>query len=128
MAIRQPGMFLSQPGMVISPSYHCAPMTVSIESAIRSRDWSEYDIPSVPMEMPSDTPMVLKRRPTSPAALTPSLTLAARSFRCMLQVLPSHQLLTMPTSALTMSADVSPVPYSMAWDAPWLFGSVMREL
>jgi hypothetical protein len=41
MAMTLPGMFLSQPGMVTSASYHCAPITVSIESAIRSRDGSE---------------------------------------------------------------------------------------
>ena len=49
-------------------------MTVSIESAMRSRDWSEKLMPSVPMEMPSLTPMVLKRMPTRPAAGTPSFT------------------------------------------------------
>jgi len=36
-----PGMFLSQPGTVTNASYHCAPITVSIESAIKSRDCSE---------------------------------------------------------------------------------------
>ena len=41
MAMRQPGMFLSQPAMAIMPSYHCAAMIVSIESAIRSREGSE---------------------------------------------------------------------------------------
>lgn len=41
IAIRAPGMFLSQPGIVMRPSYHCADITVSIESAIRSRDCSE---------------------------------------------------------------------------------------
>jgi len=41
MAITQPGMFLSQPGIATSPSYHWPPITVSIESAMRSRDWSE---------------------------------------------------------------------------------------
>ncbi len=41
MAIRQPGMFLSQPGSEMLASYHWAPITVSIESAIRSRDCSE---------------------------------------------------------------------------------------
>ena len=56
-----PGMFLSQPGRDTLASYHCAPMTVSMESAIRSRDWREKDMPSVPMEMPSDTPIVLNR-------------------------------------------------------------------
>lgn len=45
MAMRQPGMFLSQPGIAILPSYHCPPMTVSIESAIKSRDWREKDMP-----------------------------------------------------------------------------------
>ena len=38
MPMTTPGMFLSQPGMAIKPSYHCAPMTVSTESAIKSRD------------------------------------------------------------------------------------------
>ena len=52
-------------------SYHWAHMTVSIESAIRSRDCSEKLMPSVPIEMPSLTPMVLKRMPTRPAAATP---------------------------------------------------------
>ena len=41
IAMTDPGMFLSQPGTVTSASYHCAPITVSIESAIRSRDGSE---------------------------------------------------------------------------------------
>ena len=55
-------------------------------------------MPSVPIEMPSLTPMVLNRMPTRPAAPTPFLSpSAARSFRCMLQVLPSYQTLAMPT-------------------------------
>ncbi len=41
IAITQPGMFLSHPGIATKASYHWADMTVSIESAIRSRDWSE---------------------------------------------------------------------------------------
>ena len=41
MAIRQPGMFLSQPGTVTTASYHCACMTVSMLSAMMSRDGSE---------------------------------------------------------------------------------------
>ena len=59
IAIRQPGMFLSHPGMVTRPSYHWPRVTVSMESAMRSRDWSENDMPSVPIDMPSDTPTVL---------------------------------------------------------------------
>ena len=45
IAIRHPGMFLSHPGMVTRPSYHWPRVTVSMESAMRSRDWSEKDIP-----------------------------------------------------------------------------------
>ena len=41
IAMRQPGMFLSQPGMVTRASCHCAEETVSIESAMTSRDGSE---------------------------------------------------------------------------------------
>lgn len=45
MAMRHPGMFLSHPGMAMFASYHCPPMTVSIESAMTSRDCSENDMP-----------------------------------------------------------------------------------
>ena len=53
-------MFLSQPPMATRPSTSAAPQTVSIESAITSRETREYFIPSVPMEMPSLTVMVPK--------------------------------------------------------------------
>src|SRR5215813_4241389 len=128
IAITQPGMFLSQPGSAIRASYHCAPMTVSIESAIRSRDWSEKLIPSVPIEMPSETPIALNRMPTNPAFTTPCFTSAARSLRCILQGLPSYQLAQMPTWAFCMSASVRPVANNIAWLAPWLLGWVIREL
>lgn len=105
-----PGMFLSQPGNAINESYHCAPMMVSIESAIKSRDWSEYDIPSVPMLIPSLTPTELNRIPTSPSATTAFFTSRARSSKCILQVLPSYQILPMPTCPLFMSSAVIPVP------------------
>ena len=57
-------MFLSQPGRETLASYHCAAITVSMESAMRSRLCRLYDMPSVPIEMPSLTPIVLKRKPT----------------------------------------------------------------
>ena len=41
IAMTQPGMFLSQPGIDTLASYHWLDMTVSIESAMRSRDCSE---------------------------------------------------------------------------------------
>ncbi len=109
MAITHPGMFLSHPGMEMLASYHCAAMTVSIESAMSSRDCSEKLIPSVPIEIPSLTPMVLNRRPTNPAAATPSLTISASVSRCMLQGLPSNQTLAMPTCGFDISSSDSPV-------------------
>src|SRR4030095_6317145 len=84
-------------------------------------------MPSVPIDNPSLTPTVLKRRPTSPAACTPSLTAALRRSRCMLQVLPSYHMLQMPTCGFCRSASVRPMPYSIACDPPWLRGWVTRE-
>src|SRR5436190_21833035 len=70
--------------------------------------------------------MVLKRMPTRPAGPAPALTSAARRSRCMLQVLPSYHMLQMPTCGFCRSADVRPMPYSIACDAPWLRGCVTR--
>jgi len=78
--------------------------------------------------MPSLTPIVLNRIPTMPAATTPSRTLAARRSRCMLQVLPSYHMLAIPTWGLSRSAGCRPVPSSIAWEAPWERGWVIRAL
>ena len=43
--IKQPGIFLSHPPIVIKPSYPKQPTTVSIESAITSLETREYFIP-----------------------------------------------------------------------------------
>ncbi len=72
MPIRQPGMFLSQPPMVTSASKPWQPATASIESAMTSRDTSEYFMPSVPMEMPSEMVMVLNTTALPLAMLAPS--------------------------------------------------------
>ena len=58
IAIIAPGMFLSQPPMATTPSIDCALQAVSIESAITSRETSEYFIPSVPIAIPSLTVIV----------------------------------------------------------------------
>src|SRR5512143_3698155 len=44
-----PGMFLSHPGSATLASYHWARITVSIESAMMSRESSEHFMPSVPI-------------------------------------------------------------------------------
>ena len=63
--------------------------TVSIESAIISLEGKEKRIPGVPIEIPSLTPIVLKISPTTSLFKVPSFTNLAKSFRCMLQGLPS---------------------------------------
>ena len=71
MAITHAGIFLSQPPIVTNPSKPCAAETASIESAIISLDTNEYLIPGVPIEIPSDTVMVLNMIPFAPDSSTP---------------------------------------------------------
>ena len=89
----------------------------SIESAIISLDTSEKRIPGLPLVMPSLTPIVLKRSPTSPWAVTPRFTSSASPSRCMLQVLPSKPVEQIPTNGLRKSASDKPAPMSMACEA-----------
>src|SRR5690606_16018698 len=128
MAMSAPGMFLSQPTTEMLASYHMALATVSMESAIRSRDCREKFMPSVPMEMPSLTPMVWNIRPTIPFAFTRFLISLANPFRCMLHGLPSQPVLAMPTCALCMSSSVRPMAWSMALEPGCDTISVRREL
>ena len=64
IAITEPGIFLSHPTTAKTASYHWALTTVSIESAITSLETKENRIPSVPLEIPSLTPIVLNIKPT----------------------------------------------------------------
>ena len=84
IAIIAPGMFLSQPPMASTPSMLCAPQTVSIESAMTSRETREYFIPSVPIEMPSLTVMVPKTWGMAPprARRSPPGARGRRARRC----------------------------------------------
>ena len=72
--MNMPGTILSQLGMQIIPSKRCASIIVSTQSAMSSREGSEYFIPAWPIAMPSSTPIVLNRNGTPPAARTHSLT------------------------------------------------------
>lgn len=110
MAMIHPGMFLSHPGNETFASYHWPAITVSMESAIKSRDCRDMDIPGVPMEIPSETPIVLNRKPTMSSAYTPSFTRAAKSIKCLLHGLPSHQTLEIPIWGLFMSSGSMPTP------------------
>ena len=58
-AITMPGRLLSQPAIVTTPSRRSAWTMSSTESAMTSREISEARMPSVPIEMPSETAMVV---------------------------------------------------------------------
>src|SRR5699024_5069710 len=85
MAIKQPEIYLSHPPIATKPSKLSAPTTVSIESAIKSRLGNDYRMPSVPIEIPSDTVIVLKINGTAPASLAPFFDASARSSIWILQ-------------------------------------------
>ena len=71
-------------------------------------------MPSWPMEMPSDTAIVMNSIGNPPAARTPSLDRLASRSRGRLHGVTSFQLLATPTCALPQSASVIPIARSMA--------------
>ena len=73
-----PGVVLSQPTRQTTPSSRWPRMTSSIESATTSRLMSDAFMPSVPIDTPSLTLMVLNSIGVPPAARMPSLTCSAR--------------------------------------------------
>ena len=114
MPMTQPGMFLSQPPMVTRPSRPSAPATVSIESAITSRDTSEYFMPSVPIEMASETVMVLKITGRAPAAAAPAAAWRARSSMCTLHGVTWLHVEQTPICGFLKSSRVKPTACSIA--------------
>src|ERR1700735_192758 len=114
MAIMQPGMFLSQPPMATRPSSSSQPITVSMESAMTSRDTSEYFIPCVPMEMPSEMVMVLKMSGLLPALATPSAAAMASLSMWMLHGVTWLQVEATPICDFWKSPRSNPTACSMA--------------
>ncbi len=88
-AISMPGVILSQFEMQTIASAQCALTMYSTESAIRSREGSEYSMPPWPIAMPSSTAMVLNSLATPPAASISRATSWPRSFRW---TWPGHEL------------------------------------
>src|SRR2546429_405607 len=96
MAMSEPGMFLSQPPIATNPSMPAQPTTVSMESAMTSRETREYFIPSLPMEIPSEMVMVLKTMALPPAALAPLSASSASLSMCILHGVTLLQVEAMP--------------------------------
>src|SRR5690606_7128592 len=81
-ALSMPGVILSQLEIQTSASAVCALTMYSTESAMISREGSEYSMPPWPMAMPSSTAMGWNSRGTPPAARTASATISPTSLRC----------------------------------------------
>jgi hypothetical protein len=99
-------MFLSQPPIATTPSKPCAPETVSIESAMTSRDTSEYRMPGAPFEMPSDTVIVPKVVLLPPALSTAAAAARASLSMCMLQGVRLLQVEATPIAGFLKSASL----------------------
>ena len=76
----------------------CPRATSSIESAITSRDTSDARMPSVPIETPSDTAIVLNSIGVPPASRMPRFTCCASARWFRLHGIVSIQLVATPTS------------------------------
>jgi hypothetical protein len=106
-------MFLSHPPMARTPSIAWAEHTVSIESAITSRDTSEYFIPSVPIEIPSETVIVPKTWGIAPASRRACMAPSAREAIPTLQGVRLLWALATPTMGLSKSASPNPTARSI---------------
>ena len=73
-AIRRPGTFLSQLGIITRPSKPWAMAIHSVLSQIRSLVTREYFMPTCPMAMPSHTAMAGNTMGVPPAMATPIFT------------------------------------------------------
>src|ERR1700736_187630 len=113
-AITAAGMVLSQPVIKTRPSKRCPRATSSMESAITSRLTSEAFMPSVPIETPSETAMVLTSIGVPPAARMPAFTYSASRRWLKLQGMVSIQLCPTPISGFRRSSRVKPIARSMA--------------
>src|SRR4029453_8339562 len=106
-------MFLSQPPTARTPSIDWPLTTVSIESAITSRETSEYFMPSVPIEMPSATVIVPKTWGMTPASRSAAI---ARSDSVAIPALQGVRLLwafATPTIAFSKAASSKPTARSI---------------
>src|SRR4030042_4607804 len=81
----------------------------STESAMSSRDPREYFIPSCPMAIPSQIPMVANSRGVPPAILIPSLTAWATRCRWIWPGMTSLAVLATPIRGLSNSSSVYPM-------------------
>ena len=107
-AMSMPGTILSQVPSITMPSKRWASVMTSMESAMISRDGSEYCMPSWPMAMPSQMPMTPNSNGTPPASRMPCRIFSASSRRCLWPGTMSFHAFAMPMNGLPMSSSVTP--------------------
>src|SRR2546427_132312 len=124
IAIMLPGMFLSQPPMQMTPSMSWPLTAVSIESAITSRETSEYFMPSVPMPMPSVTVGKPNICGMAPAAFAAAMALSTSGWMPALQGFMVEWPQATPTIAFSKSPSPKPTARNIARfgerAAPWV--------
>jgi hypothetical protein len=103
-AIIPPGMFLSQPPITTTPSIHWPLTAVSMQSAMTSREMSEYFIPSVPIDMPSEMVGVPNTCGLPPASRTVEMAMSASFCRPELHGVMVEWPLAMPIIGLLKSS------------------------
>ena len=99
-----PGMFLSQPPMTSTPSIHWPCTAVSTQSAMTSRETSEYFMPSVPIDMPSEIVGTPKTSGFAPAARMAASAASESGCSPELHGVIVECPLAMPMKGLDMSA------------------------
>ncbi len=107
-------MFLSHPPTQTTPSMHCPITATSIESAMTSRDTSEYFIPSVPMPMPSVTVGKPNTCGFAPAAASAAIARSTSGWIPALQGFIVLWPLATPTIGLSKSPSPKPTARSIA--------------
>jgi hypothetical protein len=113
-AINIPGTILSQLAMQTRPSRQWARAIASTESAMISREASEYFMPVWPIATPSQMAMVLNSKGVPPARRIASLTTWPTWFRWTWPGTISQKLLATPMNGLLMSASLRPHARSSA--------------
>ncbi len=109
MAIIEPGNDLSQPATGTTPSKRSAKHTVSIESAITSRLTSDPFIPSVPMEIASDTVIVPNMNGVPLDSDTPRFTSSTSGAIPKLHTVTSLCIDATPTNGWLISLSDKPI-------------------
>ncbi len=99
-----PGLFLSQPPSTSTPSIHWPCTVISTQSAMTSREISEYFMPSVPIDMPSEMVGTPKSCGLAPASLIAFTATSASGWRPALQGVIVECPLAMPIIGLSKSS------------------------